>query len=910
MDIYFAKSAPKKIFLNPLVTRTGVWYNAHRWKRFTPEWVTNFGNKTKEKTMKKLITTAIVAAAAFGAFAIETGVRFEELSRGATTIDDLNEITGSYWSSTGADNTYEVYDWVGEAKASYAHPAPWAPEGVQSSTNALSIKTTFGQPLQFAVNENNATANMGIYFDSLVKFTVCEEAPETDYSDAKIVMWLQEVYDEETDDVTATNLMVKAGFLSIGDNGVEVSNAVYTAGNQLIDGAFADKWHRVTIKTIADITDGSGIPGFAIYIDGNNEGAVAISSGVAKWDDTFTYALSEAAEYLKDTGCLFPSMVQGLATGKSTITAVQFDGTGSINELQFTATAPAFAEDYVDPKATILVGGNDVGSGYNLGTFAGIVEAVNAEAAKGTDGAEVAIKVTLSAGLELDAPVEIEYNEYASVELDFNGVILTNNVASCIITNNAILTVTDSVGTGGIYANVPNQEGGAIYQGESGFLTISNGNFWANIDIGTSVSVEIAGGSFQQNEEVFSYEDPDTHEIGYLIAQNKWFFADGEGWYTVDDAYTVTFDPNGAEVVIPSQKVRSGSSKADVLANVNPERAGYTLSGWLMEPDAETITADTTFTAQWEAVATPTYTIAVGAPGTGVSVAVVTNGVAAGSAEGDYVVNAGESATVTYSAQAGYQLADGATAVFMFENIAANQTTTAPRAQAIQYTITYTLVAESASGIGAAPAAGSYTVESETVTLTQPAAVTGYTFSGWYAAQDLSGTAVTEFMVDANNLAAKTFYGKFTASATPVIPEGSSSVEFAGEAGNADEIAASVKIAVPAAATQAGVTDATYQGYFTKTATYNDGKWTVTAEIAETVKQAVAESATAVFEGDSGNVAVPAGLYYKITTMTGVDGTGAGTPEKGISYGDAIPVTKPGTSAGFIKIQLGTQAFE
>jgi hypothetical protein len=122
-------------------------------------------------------------------------------------------------------------------------------------------------------------------------------------------------------------------------------------------------------------------------------------------------------------------------------------------------------------------------------------------------------------------------------------------------------------------------------------------------------------------------------------------------------------------------------------------------------------------------------------------------------------------------------------------------------------------------------------------------------------------------------------------------------------------VAASVEIQTPA-----GVNKADYQALFTKTAEYNSEtkKWTVTAEIKTEVEQAVAQTAANVLNGiENAKVEVPAGLFYKITTMTELGGTEIISVLRDLSNGSAISVAKPGTSKGkgFIKIQIGTQAY-
>ena len=198
--------------------------------------------------MKKLLVTAIGAAVAFGAFAAPvSSQRFEEATeRGPIELSGLNTLAGgNYWSDTrgATTNTYEI-----EAFGSYVQPT-----SLGAPTNALKVATKFGQPLEvkskLGVGESIGD---GLYFDSLVKFTVCDDDPSEDictnaYKDAKIVMWLK-----ENEDQTKTNIMVRAGYLSIDNNDkVQVVSKTYDCGTIDLD---IDKFHRVTIKAIENIT--------------------------------------------------------------------------------------------------------------------------------------------------------------------------------------------------------------------------------------------------------------------------------------------------------------------------------------------------------------------------------------------------------------------------------------------------------------------------------------------------------------------------------------------------------------------------------------------------------------------------------------------------------------------------------
>ena len=86
-----------------------------------------------------------------------------------------------------------------------------------------------------------------------------------------------------------------------------------------------------------------------------------------------------------------------------------------------------------------------------------------------------------------------------------------------------------------------------------------------------------------------------------------------------------------------------------------------------------------------------------------------------------------------------------------------------------------------------------------------------------------------------------------------------------------------------------------------------EGKFVVSINgIKEEVVEGVNADVVNVFSGDT-SVTVPAGLYYRITTGTSlpISGSGAAT----LSDGTAETVTKPGTTQGFIKVELDAQSF-
>lgn len=553
--------------------------------------------------MKKLLVTAIGAAAALGAYAgVITGdpLRFNTFELGSVTTNELNDAHGwTHWTDpTTATNTYAI-----ETMGSYKQRQEAAIS--TEPTKALSVKTTFGNPLTVNIKADGTATNIaekGIYFDSLVKFTVCEDAPDQTYDGAKIVMWLQEEYEGE--EISCTNLYVRAGYLTVENGDLQVSNAVYNCGE--IAGNFADEFHRVTIKAISNITEASDpVPGFAIYIDGNDEqGGLAVGTGsVAKWDSTFTaaYTLTEAAGYLADParGALFPSLDQSTGA-KSTLTAASFDGTGSITDIIFTDTAPSFAKDYVARKANVTIG--ETTTEYD--TLADAIAAVNA----GT-GATSPTEATLQLmkGLVMDgtevAPIEINFANanVTNVVFDFAGKVITNTTAYCAITNKSgsAVTFVDTVGGGGITCTSGESTAGALYVSgakSSPGVTMEDGIFRGAIKAATILvkkQIHIDGGWFLAS---------DVENLTGCLTAGKKFGSAEDGICEVVDIvyYTVGFydDVQGEGSLIGTE----ASVEAGTLATAPaaPTKTGYTFVDWT--PSTNTaITANTDFYPTWTA---------------------------------------------------------------------------------------------------------------------------------------------------------------------------------------------------------------------------------------------------------------------------------------------------------------------
>lgn len=281
--------------------------------------------------MKKLMTMIGAVAMAFGLFAdpldpgFRAGTAFEANDGGNSYVD--SQLSANFWVLP-AEGTATVSEGTHDRGLGGDRPANFI---TAANVNNMKVATTLGNPvLHYAVSGGamglpiaSEGSYDGLYFDSLVKFTLFdpEDAPTAD--GAKIAVYPQLVSDA---DGAKAYLTVLAK-----DNGV--TNRYVTATE-----IAADTWYRLTIKAIADI-DGKGQTGFMVFVNG----AAVADVDYAKIQSGL---LPKYDEWGKD-GKIFLSMVDSDATVKS----VGFDGKGEVDEIAFTTTAPDFAVDPAMYKA-------------------------------------------------------------------------------------------------------------------------------------------------------------------------------------------------------------------------------------------------------------------------------------------------------------------------------------------------------------------------------------------------------------------------------------------------------------------------------------------------------------------------------------------------------------------------------
>ena len=530
--------------------------------------------------MKKLLVAAIGAVAAYGASAGSISEqRFEnvqgELPR-SMTISDLNTLAeaqtqAGFWSGDEITNKYT------------AVTASGFPQGkpLGTPTKALKVETKFGNPLSLNAIDGGTATNIpasGIYFDSLVKFTVCDGdgMPELNYDNAKIVMWLQ-----ENEELHTTNIMVRAGYINSDYTCTTNDYVCYTFTGDI------EQYHRVTIKTWASIFEGRDVPGFAIFLDNDK---VNIANGKSMADGVVS-SLTEAAGHL-GASSVFPSLVQGNATGASEISTVAFDGTGYITDLVFTDEAPFdAAEDWVDDRATVN------GTGYK--TLEAAVAAVN-EISSGDVTFALAKDMTHSGTLAFSSGADV-------VIFDFHGFTLTQSGDDAVISiaSGSVMLTNSTEAVGGIVC--ANYENTAVELGENGENLFIGGGCFKGKVVSESLedsAVKISAGSFSQNNI------PALWLADGKVAN----YNSSTGLYDIEDyvapTYTVTFDSNGGSTVASAQ-VTEGDTVDEPTA---PTKTGFVFDGWYLSENrynfSTAVTGNITLLAHWRA---PTWADYLGA---------------------------------------------------------------------------------------------------------------------------------------------------------------------------------------------------------------------------------------------------------------------------------------------------------
>lgn len=553
--------------------------------------------------MKKLLITAIATAGmAFGLRAADAGFL------AGTDFED-GAVPSTGWTIPQDDPGQTLVNTANTDAYSGNVPTQWTDSDHEKF---LAVKTTFGKPISLDLATAQAMSD-GAYFDSLVKMTVCDEAPAaTTYAGAKIMVWAQ-----ENADGTATSLWVRAS----APNGDGWKSQDFQCTGSFAD---ADAWHRLTIKAIPDIKNAAGpsdyIPGFVVYLDEN-----ALKSNDAKLTLT---DLNDNAKEFNSTGKLFVSLDQ-TSTAKNTITGVAFDGQGSLDDVTLTSNAPDFAKDFefftIDRGANVTgfhwaitdgesgdataslqlpyaagmivtISGVNCADGYmfnnltaadtgvtvdgntftvtrpNLhGTvnaqavgvtvgdqkFADLASAFTYLNTTATGAVEMKLKDALASG-ELASAITIDNANLTSVKIDLAGKTISCATDGYVITSVVPLWITDSATGGKIENTITGDEvtvGAVTVAADEGSptLTIDAGTFDGMVvaDAGS-----ITGGSFK---DVNNVGDEDCYFESLIPTGYKWDYDSNNGYYVVSEAPKTGFIMTIVDNATPQYKVNDAA---------------------------------------------------------------------------------------------------------------------------------------------------------------------------------------------------------------------------------------------------------------------------------------------------------------------------------------------------------------
>ena len=358
-----------------------------------------------------------------------TGTSFEALTEGSVNVGDIvgKDDTGNqdgenkFWYSA-ATETDELGAITNEAAgAGVSRPDAFSTQG---NTKSLQIDTTsplFRTALPNSSGVQPVDIGDGIYLDTLVKFTAADEAFAENLTGGDKIAIEYVEHEAEGDDVGYTNFVVRAGLI-----GEELGQTNYFAA---VPANFnKDEWHRLTVRTIADVGDGN--VGFVVYLDGDIDKTLKYSTTV---DAGFGTLNATAAKfYNNEKHALFPSAVNS-GDNKLTISSVAFSGSGFIDDVSFAAEAPQFIKAGEAVPVEITLGTGVTGVTVTIGENA--YNPVDATATPlvfnlpaGTTSFDLAVTADADNGYTFDGATGITA-EYASYN---NGTVTISGAAPAL----------------------------------------------------------------------------------------------------------------------------------------------------------------------------------------------------------------------------------------------------------------------------------------------------------------------------------------------------------------------------------------------------------------------------------------------------------------------------------------------
>lgn len=332
--------------------------------------------------MKKL-TFALACASTFALFAaidVPPKADFENYTEetGWTVANKVEPGSQStYWLYEGASGSED-----GSTVKAYGGENLPAPAGSgQNNKKYLELSTEGGTLWRSLAAGNPAGTDIagklgkaqalpadGLYIDTMVQFTPTEDGgePETTGGD-KLAIWLNV---DSSSGAPVTNLMVKSAFYYLPDGEETITSREQT---YRLSGTYEPGvWYRLTVEAIKTLTTPFGqveggiwLPGFQIRVDGK---LLTTSERVCD-DRAFDYltvdeiAGEPVSPYVDATGkglltarTFIPSIVGYQNSDMSALQAVGFKGSGALDNLSISETAPSPAPEEpipVTPQITL-----------------------------------------------------------------------------------------------------------------------------------------------------------------------------------------------------------------------------------------------------------------------------------------------------------------------------------------------------------------------------------------------------------------------------------------------------------------------------------------------------------------------------------------------------------------------------
>ena len=284
-----------------------------------------------------ILTSAIILTAALeltGA-QLPAGTSFEGNAVGTVTAAGIADDASAAWSASSAtDVQLKVSAYSGDAygyEPTGARGARLAKFG-SAQDRYLSVEAKAGEGVSRAAEV--ALDSSRVYFDSLVKLTPFTALPGAAAAGDKLSVLVCAASGKP-------RLYVRSagGFFDLGD--LDVAS-----------------WHRLTVKTFANVCAGGSAPavGFSVFVDGC--GVKCADADYASRSGLAVLTLGHNARKFFELGNLFLSLDQDSPAAR-TIRSVTIAGTSSLDDVAFAGSAPVkAAEDFAAPP--VLVDGEEV----------------------------------------------------------------------------------------------------------------------------------------------------------------------------------------------------------------------------------------------------------------------------------------------------------------------------------------------------------------------------------------------------------------------------------------------------------------------------------------------------------------------------------------------------------------------